>query len=490
MIGGKAASLLTLARIGAAVPPAFVLTTEAYRYWQKGNRGDVRKLVSEGIAGLEAQTGRQLGAAPDGLIVSVRSGAPVSMPGMMDTVLNAGIGSLGEGQPPYLYEARARFLLQFAELVLMVDDEILAALRAAPFPTTAAAVDSLERTLRNAAEFWPERPEDELVAAVEAVFASWQSDRAKLYRRMRKIDDALGTAVTIQQMVFGNRDSASGSGVAFTRDPTSGAPGLMGEFIFGGQGEEVVAGRETGSGLGQWKQKQSDGFAALEALGQCLEAETRQVHEIEFTMEAGRLFVLQCRPALLTARGAARVAVDMVAERRIGRDEALAYARGHGFDPAADAEAPCVAPDVVAIAKGLPVGGGVAAGRLAFSVSAAETIIGAGDPVLFATKETSPALLSIMQRSAALLTMTGGVTSHAAVVARELGIPCVVGLGATIADGTLAVGGGIAEGGWLTLDSDSGAIFEGNVTQMVSRLSDHERMLRGWHSDASVGKRA
>ena len=248
LIGGKAASLLTLAGIGAEVPPAFVLTTEAWRRWAANpDRSLVAALVDEGIAGLEARAGRTLG---DGLIVSVRSGAPVSMPGMMDTVLNAGIGTPQPEAEDFIREARLRFLRQYCELVLGIE------------PGDARTEDDF-RTL--AGNRWPSTPRDELVGAAEAVFASWQSSRAKLYRRMRKIDDALGTAVTIQQMVFGNRDEQSGSGVAFTRDPTSGTHGLTGEYIAGGQGEEIVAGKETGAGLDGYVVAQA--FQLLHGLG-------------------------------------------------------------------------------------------------------------------------------------------------------------------------------------------------------------------------------
>ena len=327
LIGGKAASLLTLAGIGAAVPPAFVLTTEAYRQWAATpDAGFVRALIDEGITGLEAVSGRKLGA---GLIVSVRSGAPVSMPGMMDTVLNAGIGVPAADAEPFIHEARLRFLRQYCELVLGIDP---------------GGADTENDFRALAGDRFPETPRDELVGAAEAVFASWQSSRARLYRRMRKIDDNLGTSVTIQQMVFGNRGANSGSGVAFTRDPTSGAHGLTGEYIQRGQGEEIVAGKETGAGLDGWRAAQPERFAELRALGERLEADTHKVHEIEFTVEEGRLFVLQCRPALLTAKGAARVAVEMVREGRLDRAEAVAYAMTQGFDPDADPNAMGIAP--------------------------------------------------------------------------------------------------------------------------------------------------
>ncbi len=471
------------------MPPAFVLTTEAYRRWSAcPDDGLIEELIDEGLRSLEQRTGRTLGS-PGGLVVSVRSGAPVSMPGMMDTVLNAGLGRVTAETDAFLCEARVRFLRQYAELVLGLDANVVDAMVAehAGQGVDPAMLTALESALEAAATVagkpWPGTPRQELAGAARAVFGSWQSPRAKLYRRMRKIDDALGTSVTIQQMVFGNRDRDSGSGVAFSRDPTSGNPGLTGEFLFLGQGEEVVAGKETGAGLAGWKSAQPQQFAKLEALGQTLEDTTGKVHEIEFTVESGAFFVLQCRPALLTARGAARVAVEMVDEGRLSRQAALDYAVVHGFDPQGDAVGLAVDSAAQALVQGLPVGGGVARGRLAMNPAAAEQFMQAGDPVVFATVETSPTLLSVMQRCTALVTMRGGATSHAAVVARQLGTPCVVGIGATIEADTLQIGKGLRQGDWVTVDGDSGRIYRGDAAVSVSRLSGPELQLRQWAAD-------
>ncbi|HVW70742.1 MAG TPA: PEP/pyruvate-binding domain-containing protein, partial [Steroidobacteraceae bacterium] len=370
LIGGKAWSLQSLLDMGAAVPPACVLTTQAYRDWTRHREPQwLRDRLAEAVGMLESTTGRQFGAGPQGLIVSVRSGAPVSMPGMMDTVLNVGLGRLPPGTEAYLYDARVRFLWQFAELVLDLGQPVLEGLRGRFAGLGAPAMAGpLEQALQALAEeqgkSWPASAMDELLAAAGAVFASWQSSRAKLYRRMRKIDDSIGTAVTIQQMVFGNRDAQSGSGVVFTRNPTSGADGLCGEFLFGGQGEEIVSGRETAGSIAQWRERQPEPFRELAALGKRLEEATGKVHEIEFTLEQGRLYVLQCRPALLTGRAAARVAVDFHDEGRISRAEAVVYARSHGFDPTASGRGLVVRPGERPIAMGLPVGGGVAVGRV------------------------------------------------------------------------------------------------------------------------------
>jgi pyruvate,orthophosphate dikinase len=407
-------------------------------------------------------------------------------------VLNVGIGPLQPGAEAYLCDARARFLWQFAELVLGLDASELAALRAECGELAdASAVNALQNALaaRAAAcgKIWPRTPSEELLAAAKAVFLSWQSSRAKLYRRMRRIDDSLGTSVTVQQMVFGNRDAQSGSGVAFTRDPTRGERGLCGEFCFGGQGEELVAGRETGHSLQRWREAQPSLFAELNDLGQRLEATYHKVYEIEFTVEQGKLYVLQCRPALLTARASARVAVEMAQEGLLGHRAALVYAQSHGFDPTDDPETLAVRPDSVPIGHGLAVGGGVGIGRVALRVERAEEFIRAGEPVVFVAAETSPNLLPIMQRSAALITMRGGASSHAAVVARELGTPCIVGVGAEMTSSCALIGTGLQDGDWATVDGDHGAIYRGDVSERASRLTGFEQTLRHWAAEIANG---
>lgn len=498
LLGGKAASLVKLLRCGAAVPPAFVLTTEAYRAWAaQADGGAVRQWVRQGISELQRRTGRQLGAGHGGLIVSVRSGAPISMPGMMDTVLNAGIGTVDADSPAYIRDARRRFLLQYSEIVLGIEEERIKELAA---PCTdrydAEMIGALEHRLAAEAEArglsWPRGPEEEIAAAAGAVFASWDSSRAKLYRRMRKIDDNLGTAVTVQLMVFGNHDQASGSGVAFTRDPTTGENGLCGEFLQGGQGEEVVAGRETAAGLPEWAVKYPDQHRELQQLGLKLEADTGKVHEIEFTLERGHLYILQCRPALLTKTAAARIAVAMVGEGRLSKSEAVTYAKEHGFDPDTCASGLAIAPGARRLGKGLPVGGGVAAGRLALSDRESVHLAQTGDPVIFATVETSPSLLPVMQRSAGLITMLGGATSHAAVVARELGTPCVVGVGGDVADGLLSLDGASSAraGDWVTINGDTGEIFQGDIATEGGALSPEAAMLTQWIGETAEASSA
>jgi pyruvate, orthophosphate dikinase len=495
LIGGKASSLVRLLDLGAAVPPAFVLTTEAYRDWAANPSDDLlNELLGQGVKGLEARTGRRLAGGNGGLIVSVRSGAQISMPGMMDTVLNVGFGPLAAGAEQFIYDARTRFLWQFAELVLGLDAAWLEALRRGlqtPDATSTAALEaSMVAEARQRGQYWPASPFEELEGAARAVFASWESGRAKLYRRLRKIDDSVGTTVTVQQMVFGNRDAESGSGVAFTRDPTTGADGLTGEFLFGGQGEEIVSGRETAAGLQDWHRRQPRQFQQLESLGKRLEQATKRVHEIEFTVERGAFYLLQCRPALLTARAAARVAVNMCVEGRLSRSEAVAYARSHGFDPTTNGRGLSVVPGIQPVASGLPVGGGVAIGRVAFGSAKIQEIERAGDPAVLVTFETSPKSLPLMQRCAALVTMRGGATSHAAVVARELGTTCVVGVGGDIDGDAAGLGAQIREGDWITVDGDTGAVYPGNAAIVAETMSAEERQLRDWAEHHSIEKKS
>jgi pyruvate,orthophosphate dikinase len=496
LVGGKAASLITLANHGAIVPPAFVLTTEAFRLWSEANDENLLgKLIAEGLSQLEAKTGGQLGAKQDPLIVSVRSGAPESMPGMMDTVLNVGIGSLDEEKNDFLLNARRRFLWQFAELVIGIEAPRLQALREEFEVVGNIDIASLESRLAEEAQIvnksWPDSPLQELVMASNAVFNSWQSSRAKLYRRMRKIDDAIGSTVTIQQMVFGNRDQNSGSGVAFSRNPANGEPGINGEFLVGAQGEEIVAGKQTAESLDIWAKTETDRFAELEELARKLEQSTSKVQEIEFTVEAGNLYVLQCRPALLTARAAARAAVEMYEEGLLDQVQMLEYARSHGFDPETEPRALAVRDGACALMTGLPVGGGVAVGCAAFTIEDADKLIRAGESVVFVTEETSPELLPIMQKAKALVTMRGGASSHAAVVARQLGTPCVVGVGEQINDKRIEIGtADLSTGDVITVDGDSGHIYPADVSELVEVLTPYEVKLRklGFNKDKAQAK--
>jgi pyruvate, orthophosphate dikinase len=482
LLGGKAASLVRLAEAGAAVPPAFVLTTEAFRAWAAG--GDETLLedaIWEGVRDLERRTGLAFGSARDPLIVSVRSGAPVSMPGMMETILNVGVPADPEGASAnFQRRLRLAFLWQFAELVAGVDEPGLAAVRAEladepdPAALTAALADAAER----GGFAWPRTPAEELVAAVEAVLRSWHSDRARLYRRMRGIDDDLGTAVTVQEMAFGNRDARSGSGVVFSRDPRTGERGLVGEYVRGGQGEEIVSGRKTPDPIAALQADLPRQYEELERLADALEADAGAVQEIEFTVDGGTLFLLQARAAKLTAEAAARAAVELFEDGRLEQAAALGYAERHGFS-IDERDGRCVESGAEPAGTGIAVGGGVVVGRVALTAEDIERW--AAEGAVFVAEETSPEHLWAMQRCIAVVTMRGGATSHAAVVARELGRPCVVGVGGKLSGLDVEMDETVRAGELVTVDGGSGTIYRDDVAGGVE-ASDafHARILRRW----------
>jgi pyruvate,orthophosphate dikinase len=490
LLGGKATSLVLMTKMGAPVPPGFVLTTNAYRAWAaEGDRSVIDAALDEGLERLQNRTGLQIGTGVGGLVVSVRSGSPVSMPGMMETVLNVGLGPLpASGAEAFAYDARARFLLHFSDVVLGLNGAKLDSIWQETLSRDGGHVDpqsvaeleaSFRREAADAGVAWPESPDDEIRMAANSVMLSWESKRAKLYRKMRKIDDGLGTAVTVQQMVFGNHDPRSGSGVAFTRDPNNGKLELVGEFLAGGQGEEIVSGRATPQDLETWRAAEPELFARLDDYGKQLESEEQTVQEIEFTVDAGALYLLQSRAAKLTIRAAARAAVEMVEAGTRTKPEAVQYAAEHGFDIGAAASRFRVAAGAAESARGLAVGGGVAAGRLVASEARVLELAESG-PVVFVAEETSPKHLQAMQASSAVVTMRGGATSHAAVVARELGIPCVVGVGGHLDGERIVLGQDFVDGDLITVDGDAGALYAGDHAELDPSVPAEDLLLLEW----------
>ncbi|WP_131774146.1 pyruvate, phosphate dikinase [Protofrankia symbiont of Coriaria myrtifolia] len=431
LLGGKAWGIQRMLALGVPVPPAFVVTTEACaRHRVVGGRlpADVRAALPAAIAYLEEATGRTFGCGPTPLLVSVRSGAAVSMPGMMDTVLNLGMTprvqvalAVSTGNARFAADTARRFTRQFEAVVGV-----------AP----------------------PAEPAAQLEAAVSAVFASWDSRRALAYRRERGLDDDAGTAVTVQAMVFGNLDDASGTGVLFTRDPLTGDPEPFGERLPRGQGEDVVAGTHDPLRLTELARAQPAVHAELMALAATLERECRDVQDIEFTVESGRLWLLQTRAAKRSPAAAVRLAVALAEEGLIGEREALdrvspgqvaAVLRPH-VEPHARAAARV-------LASGRPACPGVVSGVVVCDTEAAQDRADAGEAVVLARPTTDPEDVPAMSAVAAILTELGGATSHAAVVSRELGVPCVVGCGT----GTLM---GLA-GTEVTVDAAAGEVFGG-----------------------------
>ncbi|MEU8899106.1 pyruvate, phosphate dikinase [Nocardia sp. NPDC048505] len=451
-IGGKAWSVDHMRALGLPVPPAFVLTTEAWAEFQaRGELGDeIWAGVRAGIAALERGTGREFGGATRPLLVSVRSGAAVSMPGMMDTVLNLGMTTQAErallaetGNPRYASDTHRRFLAQYREIVL-------------GDPRAEVPAD----------------PWAQLRGAIVAVFRSWESARARAYRRNRGVSDQLGTAVTVQAMVFGNLDEHSGTGVLFSRNPNTGATPAFGEWLAGGQGEDVVSGRTTPRPLGDLAQALPAVHADLLAAAALLERDGRDIQDIEFTVESGRLWLLQSRPAKRSARAAVRAAVAMTEEGLIDAETALRRVSPEQLRtvlrPESGAET-----GAMPLARGESACPGLASGVAVTDPDEAETRAAAGEDVVLVRATTSPDDLHGMIAARAIVTELGGATSHAALVSRELGRPCVVGCGpgvvAALAGRTVTVDGGA---GVVLLGEVAGKPVEQAVIEDVARLAD------------------
>jgi pyruvate,orthophosphate dikinase len=462
--GGKAANLAVMARdLDLPVPPAFVITTETCRAylgggWPAGLEAEVR----ERMTALEAAVGRRFGDPVDPLLVSVRSGAPVSMPGMMDTVLNLG-----------LTESTTTGLARAAG-----DDAFAAACR-----------DRLASSFRSVVgvEDVPDDPWQQLRLAIEAVFRSWQSDRARTYREREGIPDDLGTAVTVQAMVFGNRGSTSATGVLFTRDPATGAPELYGDILFDAQGEDVVAGTHRTEPISALDERLPSVGAQLREVARRLEHHYRDLCDIEFTIEDGQLWMLQVRVGKRSPQAAVRIAVDMAEDQDfpLTRAEAVVRVASLLADPprTTNARSHLLLP----IATGLPASPGLASGPIATDPSGAVAAAEAGTPAILVRAETSPEDIHGMSVAAGVLTSRGGLASHAAVVARGWGIPAVVGAtGVVVREGRVLIGERqLRDGDPLTIDGGTGEVFEGAIpssTEIVPQAA----VLLGWAAEAGI----
>ncbi|HUQ43197.1 MAG TPA: pyruvate, phosphate dikinase [Candidatus Limnocylindria bacterium] len=456
LVGGKAANLGVMAReLGLPVPAGFVITTEACRSYLAGGWPDgLDEELRAAMDAVESRVGRGFGAASDPLLVSVRSGAPVSMPGMMDTILDLGIcagtepGLAAVGGAAFAAECRARLETMFRDIV---------------------------------GRDVPEDPWAQLRLAVEAVFRSWNSPRAVTYRARERIADDLGTAVTVQAMVFGNRDERSGTGVLFTRNPATGEASPYGDVLFAAQGEDVVAGTHRTEPIAVLDARLPEVASELRACAERLEHHYRDLCDIEFTIESGRLYLLQVRVGKRSPEAALRMAVEMADDPGfpLSREDAVRRVAAL-LDPP-----PTVvhrADDVARpITVGLPASPGVATGRIATSAEEAEQRADAGEDVILVRSETSPADVHGMARAAGILTARGGLASHAAVVARGWAIPAVVGASALEVDATgLAVAGRrFASGDRITIDGGTGDVFEGSV-ETRSVVAPHAATLLAW----------
>jgi pyruvate, orthophosphate dikinase len=507
LLGGKGIGLAEMTQMGVPVPAGFTITTDACRAYMSQGKSlpdGVEQEIEEHLGALQEKTGKRFGDTNDPLLVSVRSGAAVSMPGMMDSILNLGLNddavvglARATGNERFANDSYRRLIQMYGEVVDGIDghrfEQALTDLkksRGASQDVDLSAHDVgglidtyravyLEETGRD----FPQDPREQLARAVRAVFDSWDSPRAQVYRRTYDIPDELGTAVNVVQMVFGNKGDESGTGVAFTRDPSTGEPGLYGEFLANAQGEDVVAGIRTPEPLAHMEQKLPAAFAQLLDTMRRLEEHYRDMQDIEFTVEDTELYLLQTRSAKRTAAASVKAAVDMADEGLISREDAVAR-----IDPAQLDQLlhPMIDPtaDWEVATKGLNASPGAACGAIVLDADTAEERGKAGESVILVRWETTPDDIHGLIQAAGILTAHGGMTSHAAVVARGMGKPCVAGcegLSIDIEARTITVGDRtLSEGDLLTIDGGTGAVIVGEVPLVAPAVNDDLQTILEW----------
>ena len=519
LLGGKGAGLAEMSNLGLPVPPGFTITTEVCTYFYEHDKSyprDLRVQVAEGLATIEHSLGTRFGDADNPLLVSVRSGARVSMPGMMDTVLNLGLNDRAvvglaqrSGDERFAYDSYRRFIQMYGQVVLGIDhhyfEELLenhkldsgamldTDLSAEDWQTVVAGFKDVAAEQRG--HPFPQDPEEQLWGAIGAVFGSWMNPRAVTYRRLHDIPADWGTAVNVQAMVFGNMGPDCATGVAFTRNPSTGANEFYGEYLVNAQGEDVVAGirtpqhltiagkQATKSALPAMEEVMPQVFAELEKVRGTLEDHYRDMQDIEFTVQRGKLWMLQTRTGKRTAQAALKIAVSLVEEGVIDRDEAVRRVEPASLDqllhPTLDPKA-----RTTVLARGLPASPGAASGKVVFSADEAESLAVRGEAVILVRIETSPEDIHGMHAAKGVLTTRGGMTSHAAVVARGMGRPCVSGAGdlridyaaATVSARTTLV----RAGELITIDGSTGEVMIGEVPTLQPQLSGDFATLMGW----------
>ena len=519
LLGGKGANLAEMSALGLPVPPGFTITTEACNHFYANARAypaNLTQQVAAGLAKVEDLTGKRFGDAANPLLVSVRSGARASMPGMMDTVLNLGLNDQTveglaklSGDRRFAFDSYRRFIQMYSNVVLGLDHHMFEEIlddhkdRLDVYVDTALSAEDWERVvadykaavLRDLGAPFPQEPNAQLWGAIAAVFNSWMNDRAKFYRRMHDIPESWGTAVSIQSMVFGNMGDGSATGVAFTRNPSTGDNLLYGEFLINAQGEDVVAGirtpqpltkaarEEMGDKNPSMEEALPDVFVQFREVVGKLETHYRDMQDIEFTVEQGRLYMLQTRNGKRTAKAALRIAVDLASEGVISHSEAVMRVEPASLDqllhPTIDPASPR---DV--IATGLPASPGAATGKVVFTAEDAEKLGGAGEAVILVREETSPEDIRGMDAARGIVTARGGMTSHAAVVARGMGRPCVSGAGEIHIDARAgefhARGKTIRAYDVITIDGSTGEVLQGAVKMVEPELSGDFNTLMVW----------
>ena len=527
LLGGKGANLGEMSSLGLPVPPGFTITTElctAYCENDETYPDDLAAQVDAALAFIEQMVGAKFGDTENPLLVSVRSGARVSMPGMMDTVLNLGLNDVTveglaakSGDARFAWDSYRRFVQMYGDVVLGVDHDNFEEIIDTQKMMTGVALDTdlsakdwkaiargfLERVEDETGNPFPQDPCDQLWGAITAVFGSWQNDRANTYRRLHAISDGWGTAVNVQAMVFGNMGEDCATGVAFTRDPSTGENTFYGEYLVNAQGEDVVAGIRTpqhltisgkdeqGSDLPAMEEVMPDVFGQLDHVRRTLETHYRDMQDIEFTVQQNKLWMLQTRSGKRTAKAALKIACDMVDDDLITKEEAVSRIDPESLDqllhPTLDPDAPR---DL--LTRGLPASPGAASGKVVFSADEAESAAAKGEAVILVRIETSPEDIHGMHAAQGILTSRGGMTSHAAVVARGMGRPCVSGAGDLRIDYATrkmtVLGREISAGDIMTIDGASGEVMAGEVPTRQPELSGDFSKLMGWVDEFRVLK--
>ena len=523
LLGGKGANLAEMSAAGLPVPPGFTITTEVCTAYYEGGESYPEGLKAEveaALAKIENAADNRFGDSVAPLLVSVRSGGRDSMPGMMDTVLNLGLTddtveglAASSGDPRFAYDSYRRFIQMYSDVVLGVDHyhfeeliEIHKENRGVTLDTELDVDDwkelvhaFKEKVYGEKGVPFPTDPKEQLWGAISAVFGSWQNERAKVYRRLHHIPDEWGTAVNVQAMVFGNMGEGSATGVAFTRDPSTGENRVYGEYLINAQGEDVVAGIRTpqhlsrrarevaGDELTSMEESMPKVYGELTSIMSTLEAHYRDMQDIEFTVQSGRLFILQTRAGKRSASAAIKIAVDMARENLLTRDEAIGRIDPESLDQLLH---PTLDPDAErnVFVRGLPASPGAANGKVVFDSDKAELMSHNGEDVILVRVETSPEDIHGMHAARGILTSRGGMTSHAAVVARGMGRPCVSGAGnlrIDYDDRTMSVAGEtVREGEIITIDGTSGEVMTGEMATVNPELSEDFASLMEWADDA------
>ena len=509
LLGGKGANLAEMTNLGITVPYGFTITTEACtRFYEEDKKlwDDLNKEVTEHIKDLEKENGKTFGSTEDPLLVSVRSGAPISMPGMMDTILNLGLNDdavIGLAKKTdnerFAYDSYRRFIQMFSDVAMELDknnfENLLTAKKEAKGVKQDTDLDAndlkelveeyKEKYKELMGEDFPQEPREQLDLAISAVFRSWGNERAILYRKLNDIDDAMGTAVNVQSMVFGNMGDTSGTGVAFSRNPATGENKLFGEYLINAQGEDVVAGVRTPQEIQTLADKMPEVYQQFFETSEKLEQHYKDMQDMEFTIQDGKLFLLQTRNGKRTAQAAVNVAVDMVHEELITKEEAVLRVNPKDLDGLLH---PTFTDESIKsnepIAKGLAASPGAAVGKIAFSAKEAASRAAEGEAVILVREETSPEDLEGMVSAKGILTARGGMTSHAAVVARGMGKCCVAGAGELHVnefEHTVRVGDNVYKADdVISIDGSTGAIYAGNLETQPPQLEGAFGEFMGW----------